>query len=254
MKYGTFLQKLEKGLITDLKPFLTDGTAAFREEIARRGLYIEELVAKNEPTVLVSLIRHGHAQQYYDEWKTYPDKRVREELARTGHYPEELIKDSDSDVRAAVIRANPEKMRMGLGKSDAEWAAAKRIVITNPNVTVADIDDFLAAPIPTYEQKWHPQTLPAYQEKRNCILHPEATILEKTLSPYDLYKMGNALWVTGLTIQQIITMYDMRSILEHAGIPIAFDHLFDQLIATSQDIWKARNVVKEAYPGIPMRV
>lgn len=246
MKYGTFLRKLDKGEITDLKPFLENGTAAFREEIARRGLYVEELVEKNEPTVLVSLIRHRHAQQYYEEWKTYPDKRVREELARQGHFPDEMLQDSSGDVRAAVLTAYPEKMRMVLGKSESEWYAARRVVTRNVNVTVDDIDVFLAAPKPklgSYDYK------EAYQEKRASLLHPEATVLEKTMRTYDLYKMGNPLWAKNLTIAQIATMYELRDAANEAGVPEAFDEEFEKLLSVSQDQWRARDVLR-AHPAI----
>lgn len=67
-----------------LKDALQDGTVSVeyclqrkskqdRIYMAKHGLYIDKLIALNDPRLLIELIRHGHAQEHYDSWKTHKD-------------------------------------------------------------------------------------------------------------------------------------------------------------------------------------
>lgn len=60
--------------------------------MAERGIEVDALVAKGEPSVIEVLISNGYATEHYEKWKTHPDSRVRGELARQGYCLTSLFK------------------------------------------------------------------------------------------------------------------------------------------------------------------
>lgn len=144
LQYKEFKHKVENGSITDLQPYISY-SGAFRVLIASKGQHIEELLAYEEPDVMVELIKNGTATEHYEEWKTHKDKRVREALAQQGFWPEVFIEDENRDVRAGVVSTHPEMMRR-VQNSEPEWEAVKDIIENDANVTIEDMDFFLSLP------------------------------------------------------------------------------------------------------------
>ena len=69
LQYKEFKHKVENGTITDLKPYISY-SGAFRVLIASKGQHINELLAYQEPDVMVELINNGYASEHYEEWKS----------------------------------------------------------------------------------------------------------------------------------------------------------------------------------------
>ena len=65
MKYSEFKYCVQKGTITDLKPYITRNTA-FRTLIAAKGQYVDELIQFDEDPVITTLIQHGYATEHYE--------------------------------------------------------------------------------------------------------------------------------------------------------------------------------------------
>lgn len=97
-----------------LKDALQDGTVSVeyclqrkskqdRIYMAKHGLYINELIALNDPRLLIELIQHGHAQEHYDSWKTHKDGEVRRVLAYAGYFPTILFRTKTSEFKKRFL-------------------------------------------------------------------------------------------------------------------------------------------------------
>lgn len=78
----------------------------------------------------------------------------------------------------------------------------------------------------------------SYNEYEAYITFIEArehstSLVEKTMTPYELYKLGSPAWANGLSIEQISNMMDYRQHAESKNAVDKFDQHFDQIIAHS---------------------
>ena len=87
MRLAKFIEKLDNGEITDLKPYIEKEKLDILLEIADRGLEVDYLLRRGETEVIRTLIQNGHASEYYDFWKHHSDKTIREEMAKKGSLP-----------------------------------------------------------------------------------------------------------------------------------------------------------------------
>lgn len=102
MKLEKFIEKLDKGEIKDLKPYIEKEKLDILLEIAKRGLEVDYLLKRGEFEVICTLIENGHASEYYDFWKHHSNKTIREEMAKQGLFREEFLKDGNYEVRLAA--------------------------------------------------------------------------------------------------------------------------------------------------------
>jgi hypothetical protein len=246
MKHSEFCRLIEGGSITDFKPFIATKNTAFREEIAKTGQCIDELLAYNEPSVIEVLIDNGFATEHYDEWKTYSDARVRAALARRGLWPELFIQDTKWQVRMETIRKNPELMHHGLNRSVCEWQAVRNIIESNPNVTLDDLNAFLSA---KHNNESSEIDKKAYTIKKASLELPEQPILFQTMSSADLYRMNNPLWARSLKISDIISLYKILHCEYRENDKTewsnAFTMVIDQLIIHIDDFSQMRQIVQK---------
>ena len=78
----------------------------------------------------------------------------------------------------------------------------------------------------------------SYNEYEAYITFIEArehstSLVEKTMTPYELYKLGSPAWANGLSIEQISNMMNYRQHAESKNAVDKFDRHFDQIIAHS---------------------
>lgn len=248
IQYRDFEQQAENGTITDFKPYIGI-SGKFREYIASKGQHINELMAYNEPAVITVLIKKGYVRDRYDEFKTHTDKRIREALAEQGLWPDEFIKDPNRDVRAAVVLAHPKYMKQ-VQNSNSEWYAVNHIVESDPSVSLEDLDFFLSLPKHNRDYKGLDSLEAiakderpdaelttirlAYRQKARALAQ-EMSVLEKTMTPVELYKSGNPAWVRGLSIAQIRNMNRLYRYADRYDVLDGFERHFNQLLATSHD-------------------
>ena len=256
LQYKEFKHKVENGTITDLKPYISY-SGAFRVLIASKGQHINELLAYQEPDVMVELINNGYASEHYEEWKSHKDKRVREALAQQGFWPEVFIEDENRDVRAGVILAHPEMMRRAQ-ESNSEWYAVQTLVEDNPNATRKDIDFFLSlkpherdyghmkkmwsTPDAHSEELMVNILLEAYRQKLNGF-DCSTTLIERTMTTKDLYQIGHPAWTCNVSLTQIINLLQYRDESEQAKSLEQFEQHFDELLDASHDYWERYDVL-----------
>ena len=108
MKLEKFIEKLDKGEIKDLKPYIEKENVDILLEIAKRGLEVDYLLKRGELEVIETLINNGHASEYYNFWKHHSKQSIRETLAKNGFFRDEFIKDKKYPVRLAAAGMDPE--------------------------------------------------------------------------------------------------------------------------------------------------
>lgn len=232
MKLEKFIDKLDKGEIKDLKPYIEKENVDILLEIAKRGLEVDYLLKRGELEVIETLINNGYASEYYDFWKHHSKQSIRETLAKNGFFRDEFIKDKKYPVRLAAAGMDPEYLikLANRTKTDTEkYEIAKRFRQI-PNITIEQIDFILQNNYSNYYKD-------AFHLKRNGVLK-EPTVFEKTLSISQLFTLNNPLWTIGLTID---TIHDILGLYGNAKIDGWVDHFadfLDSLVANNyEDSW-----------------
>ena len=195
------MKSLEQGLREgnyDINDVLNDETSERRVFLARMGRDVEALAGTLESDVLVALIENGYAEDYYEDWANHISSSVRAALARKGYYPERFIHDPSSVVRMAVIDAHPEMVTTLLSDGNTEnWRHVYDRVLEKREPKV--IQQFVNNPIDMCHHTRYYDTICEYA----MALNVELTPFEATMSPAQLFRVGNPRWMIGMTFGMI---------------------------------------------------
>lgn len=232
-----------------LKDALQDGTVSVeyclqrkskqdRIYMAKHGLYVDELIALNDPRLLIELIRHGHAQEHYDAWKTHKDGEVRKALATAGYFPNHFIQDKNKWVREAVLIKHPEYYDVLLKRSNtSHWKYIAQII--DENWSLKDIKTFLDAPIPRGAYNTRLDPIHTYYQAGTTV----PTLIEKTMTPAQLFKSESPLWAHGQTIYYIQQVQELYDRIKHdKQKKDEFYKLFDDLLNNKTHYWTACHI------------
>ena len=241
--------QIEQGIIPDLKPYINKGED-YRWVIATTGQYVDELVKYGEVNVITTLIERGYAREYYELWKNHENARVRRILASKGLWPKDYIHDSDPMVRSYVLKTHPEFITPGFGKSPSEWIAGKNALEALPTITIEQIDMALAASEVQVQGEQDLAPKDVYDLKRESLL-TEPTVIERTMLPSELYKLGNPLWARNASINQIRNMKLYENEARHEGNFELFLEQFDKLLAVANDYMRGVNIMRTSGAGMP---
>lgn len=240
--------QIAQGIIPDLKPYI-DKDEEYRSVIATTGQYVDELVTYGEVNIITTLIQRGYATKYYELWKNHENARVRRALAAKGLWPKDYIYDTDDLVRSHVLSAHPEFITPGFDRSSAEWLTGKNVLEELPTITMAQLDTLLdASKQPGREEDMAAQDV--YDLKRESLL-VEPTVVERTMLPSELYKLGNPLWARNASINQIRNMKLYEGEARHEGSFELFLKQFDRLLAVSYDYMRGVNIMRHSGAGLP---
>lgn len=220
-----------------LKDALQDGTVSVeyclqrkskqdRIYMAKHGLYIDELIALNDPRLIIELIQHGRAQEHYDEWKNHKDGEVRQALAKAGYFPHHFIQDKNKRVREAVLTKHPEYCGVLLKRSnEGHWKYIAQTI--DETWSLDDIKTFLDAPIPNGVYNSRVAPIYTYYQAQTAV----PTLIEKTMSPAQLFKSGSPLWAHGQKIYHIQQVQELYGRIKHnKQKKNEFYKLFDDLL------------------------
>lgn len=157
--------------------------------MASKGENIEALIEKNEPEVLAALIRYEYAKDHYDEWKSHEHGDVRYELACLGLFPETFINDKNPKVREAVVRHHNKYCGQLLARNKKRhWEFVCEII--NTKTELKYIKEFLDAKVPKDVDKNKLRAIRLYYATKTT----EPTMIEKTMTPAQLYASDSPLW------------------------------------------------------------
>lgn len=193
--------------------------------MASKGENIEALIAKNEPEVLAKLIKYEYAKDHHDQWKSHEHGDVRYELACLGLFPEIFINDKNPKVREAVVRQHPEYSGQLLARNKKRhWEFVCATINTKTDIKY--VKEFLNAKVPKGINKDKLRVIRLYYATKTT----EPTMIEKTMSPAQLFQINSPFWAVGLTITQIRNIQDLYPQVE----PEAFFRYFNQLLDEEQ--------------------
>lgn len=225
-KLQNFINALDNKTITDFTTYLENSPTSFREAMADRGIEVDALVAKDEPSVIKKLVANGFATEHYHKWKKHPDARVRGALALEGYWPDVFIKDDKSEVRNSVANAYHEYIPQILNRTMSEWYCALHLIEHNLDMPIEILKLFL-------EARESQKSLHSYDVKpiqlRYDSLVKKATLLEATMSPFDLFITGNPLWVNGVPSDVVSKILDGYKLAEKNNEMELFKSSFGQL-------------------------
>lgn len=205
--------------------------------MASKGEDIEALITFNEPEVIAELIKNGYAQNHYEEWKTHEHGTVRYALACTGLFPEVFINDKNPTVREATVRHHPEYCGQLLARNKKRhWEFVCDLI--NTRTDLKWVKEFLDAKVPKAVDKGKLHAIRLYYDAKTT----EPTMMEKTMSPEQLFKAHSPFWATGLTITHIRNILEVHPQVE----PEAFFNYFDQLLDEEQH-WTTSHMLYKRY-------
>ena len=179
------------------------------------------------------MIENGYAEDHYDDWCFHSSTRVRKALASKGYYPERFIYDPSSVVRMAVIDAHPDMVTELLRDGNTEnWRHIYDRVLEKREPKV--IQQFVNNPIDTCHHTRYYDTICEYAMALNIELTP----FEATMSPAQLFRMGNPRWMIGMTFGMIKRVQDTYRRVEGTDKCELFYDNFDDLMNT-KTYWDA---------------
>lgn len=217
-------QELREGNY-DINDVLNDETGERRVLLARMGRHTERLAQTLEPDVLIALIESGYAEDYYEDWADHISSRVREALARKGYYPDHFLYDPSSIVQLAVIDAYSNRVTEFLSEGRYDrWRHIFDRVLEKQEPEV--IKQFVNATVPVEEPGRYYDVICEYAK----ALDVESTPFEATMSPAQLFRLGNPRWMIGVKIGMIKRIKDTYKRVEGTDKCELFYDNFDDLL------------------------
>lgn len=180
-----FEEAVKNGEITDFRPYVEGGT--FHENRDRKALCIE----------------YGVAQELYPEWvqSDDPDKYdgwIQLKLAEKGYCLDILSESDAEDILAEVLKHD---VNYALDENDVMMNYYRHLVYD----ALMDVKDIPYNVIETYFE-----TINEYVPEDNTELELKykamqitPTVIEKTMTPMQLFTAQNPLWALNLTGNQI---------------------------------------------------
>lgn len=220
----------------DLEKCMNLRNSKLRVELARHGRHVDMLAERNEPRVLVALIEHGYAENYYDKWKAHENGDVRRALARRGYYPEVFIRDKNESVRHAAFNRHPEYIRELLSQNNwGDWIHVKCLIRENPTPEL--IIPFVEIESPFGAAKNDVITVyaTAHQTKLDTI--------RSTMTSKQLFALNDPHWVLGLP-------YTLANILHQYRETLAEQGRVDELIAIYDDVFDGKLINWDLLEGL----
>lgn len=194
---GLFEVRLLNSEIDCIKPYFDGHTFLQRQYhiiMARHGLYINKLIGTNDKYIIAELVRGGYAQEHYKEWAENGEDEVQEALLEKGLYVDVLSQSNNADVRYAVAKKYP----------DLSLAYLKSL---NDNKHYRSLDLLMSQTKPDikalkflFSLNWHKTgyNLQILKSKYK-VMHKIPTVIEKTMTPFQLYQARNPLWKLNLS-------------------------------------------------------
>lgn len=233
-----FEEAVKNGEITDFEPYMRKQKFDMhRTVLARRGIEVNRIIKRDGTQVIIDLIENGLETERYEGWKNHPSQNVREALAAQGYYHDLYIDDKSPRVRNAVINKDNRQGLKRLHNSSDRVSIRRQLVNqVNPDIDLlnAYLDTVTNAELQNYECRTQIEALKLKQQS----LQMTPTVIEKTMTPYQLFKANNPLWMTTYTSEEIY------------NINYAYDHIsknYQQKADCIQLIFEAHKQLEYPY-------
>lgn len=219
-----FEQAVIAGEITDFELYLQETNnikeklrnEPYRLILLKHGIEIERILKLNRTLAIGVCIQEGLLPERYNEWKNRNEEWIMETFAENGYYLDELIESEYDDVRKAVIEKHP-KFCIKQLKQNKSHQIIYNIIIDEVTPNIELFKAFLECPLTDRDD------IGLMTKYRALTEVP--SIIEKTMSPVQLFKSGSPLWATDLTVRQINDVYYARNELEQQGYSDFMEYL-----------------------------
>lgn len=216
---GSFEARLLNGEITCIEPYF-DGHLSLQRNyhrlMAEHGLYIDKLIETDDKYVIAELVRHGYAEEHYLDWAENGEDEVQKALLEKGLYVDTLAKSKNGDVRYEVARRYPERTLAYIKSLEPNkqrnLGTTLLMLQTHPDRKALKY---------LFGLDWHKTgyNLQILKSKYK-VMHKTPTVIEKTMTPYQLYQTGNPLWKLNLSGYNIDCVKYGQYKMERENLPL----------------------------------
>lgn len=195
---GLFEVRLLNSEIDCIKPYFDGHTFLQRQYhiiMARHGLYINKLIGTNDKYIIAELVRGGYAQEHYQEWAENGEDEVQEALLEKGLYIDILSQSKNENIQYEIAERYPYRTLNYLKSLNFNEKPGYGFDLlmsqTKPNINALK---FLLT------RNWHKTgyNLQILKSKYK-VINKVPTVIEKTMSPFQLYQARNPLWKQNLS-------------------------------------------------------
>lgn len=232
---GSFEARLLNGEITCIEPYF-DGHLNLQRNyhliMAQHGLYIDKLIKTGDKWVLAELVRHGYAEEHYEEWAENGEDEVQKALLEKGLYVDTLSQSENDDVRFEVAKQYPERTLAYIKSLDAnkQRHLGFQVLMSQSQPDTKALKFLLGL-------GWH---ITGYNlqilKSKYKVLHKTPTIIEKTMSPFQLYQAENPLWKLNLSGYNIASVKQGQYKFDNENLCLT-EHDYNVLSGYDSEYW-----------------
>lgn len=174
-------------------------------------------------------IIYGEEREHYDEWFATASMDLKKLFAELGYYPDQLV--HERETRIAVVEHSSEycaqyaRYVIDDKLSPNEYAYVFNMCETCPDLDRETIEKLMSHPYT--KNKLHPSS--RYNQAFNAKyegLCKELSLIEKTMSNYQLYSINSGVWANNLAINAVMNVQYAE---KHISGTIT-EELFNELI------------------------
>lgn len=231
----SFETRLLNGEITCIEPYF-DGHLSLQRNyhniMAQHGLYIDKLIKTDDKYVIAELVRHGYAEEHYLEWAENGEDEVQKALLEKGLYVDILSQSGNEDVQFAIAKQYPERTLAYIKSLDAnkQRHLGFQVLMYQKHPDVHALKFLLGL-------DWH---ITGYNlqilKSKYKVLHKVPSIIEKTMSPFQLYQAGNPLWKLNLSGYNIASVKQGQYKFDKENLLLT-EHDFNVLSGYDSEYW-----------------
>lgn len=154
-------------------------------------------------------IIYGEEREHYDEWFATASMELKKLFAELGYYPDELV--HEHETRIEVVEHSSEycaqyaRYVIDDELSKHEYASVFNMCETCPNLDRETIEKLLSHPYTKRKLDTDVYYKQAFSIKHEG-LRKELSLIEKTMSNYQLYRTNNSAWAKNVAINAIVNI------------------------------------------------
>lgn len=151
---------------------------------------------------IIAQITPDENEQYYKKWVNDKNVNRRYYIAQKGYYPEFFIYDDDDLIRTVTVEAHPNYIHYLLNKP--EYLDDVNYILSQQVKPQLDILKLHIQNIHEFKPDRHKSEL---KLKLKSLAH-EPTLLEKNMTPLQLYRANSPLWALTLSAEDILDVWE----------------------------------------------
>lgn len=174
-------------------------------------------------------IIYGEEREHYDEWFATASMDLKKLFAELGYYPDQLV--HESETRVAVVEHSSEYCaQYARYVIDEQLSPNEYMYVFNMCETCADLDretieKLMGHPYTKHALDTNNQYRQAFNTKYEGLCK-ELSLIEKTMSNYQLYRANNSTWSNNLAINAVVNVQYAERQIKHTMT----EELFNELI------------------------